>query len=171
MILAKSSILQAIEKGEIKIEPFSKENVGPASIDLHLGNTFRTFKKQLEAFPVTNDARFEEMTEVIALKEGESLTLKPGEAILGITVEKITLAPTMSGWIEGRSRFARIGLGVHITSGFMQPGISNHQVLEISNLSPTPLALRPGVKVCQVVFQRCEGEGHYNGTFQGQERP
>ena len=73
--------------------------------------------------------------------------------ILGITREKITLADNISGRLEGRSRFARFGLAVHVTAGFMHPGISNHQVLEIVNLGHAPLAFYPDTRICQFVFE------------------
>lgn len=171
MILAKSAIFEEIKKGNIKISPYYEEYVGPASVDLHLGTTFRRFKHHNEVFDVTEDSDFEQITEVAEVGKDGSLLLKQGETVLGITRERITLSKGLCGWIEGRSRFARIGLGVHITSGFAHPGIDNHQVLEITNLSPTPLMLYPGVRICQFVFQRCEGEGSYRGKFQGQDRP
>lgn len=171
MILTHDKILEEIEKGNIAINPFSKAQVGPASVDLHLGNAFRRFKHHNEVFPVKEEAKAETITELVKLKEGDFLLLKPQETVLGITKEKITLSPDICGWIEGRSRFARIGLGVHITSGFIQPGIDNYQVLEITNLSPTPLALYPNTRICQIVFERCEGEAKYKGEFKDQKNP
>ena len=84
---------------------------------------------------------------------------------MGMTLEKITLPDNICGRLEGRSRFARLGLLVHITASFMQPGISNHQVLEMYNASPFPLAIHPGTKICQFVFEYTVGEGHYRGRF------
>jgi len=171
MILTRDKIVEEIINGNIKIEPLNEDQIGPASVDLHLGNSFRRFIHHNEVFAVVEEANFEEITEFVEIKDGGSLLLKPGETILGITREKITLSPNLAGWLEGRSRFARIGLGVHITSGFAQPGIKNHQVLEITNLGPTPLALYPGVRICQFIFQRCEGEATYKGKFAKQESP
>lgn len=70
---------------------------------------------------------------------------------------------------EGRSRFARLGLFVHITAGFMNPGISNRQVLEIYNASNHSLELVPGTKICQFIFIRMHGESTYKGMFQEQQ--
>ena len=97
--------------------------------------------------------------------------LMPGETVLGVTVERIKLAPSLCGRLEGRSRFARLGLMVHITAGFMQPGINNHQVLEISNVSSIPLALHPGTRMCQFIFETCVGEATYSGRFANQIIP
>lgn len=171
MILTHDSILREIKKGAISIDPFDVNSVGPASVDLRLGTVFRRFKHLNDVFRVAEDASFEDMTELIEVKKGETLLLKPQETVLGVTIERITLSPSICGWLEGRSRFARLGLAVHVTSGFMQPGIDNHQVLEMTNLSPTPLALIPRVRICQFVFQRCEGEAIYKGRFQRQDKP
>ena len=97
--------------------------------------------------------------------------MKPNEAVLGVTKEKITLAPHIAGWLEGRSRFARVGLMVHISSPFMQPGIYSHQVLEIANLAPTPLIIFPHTKICQFIFEYCKGEATYQGKFAKQTQP
>lgn len=172
MILTREKIKEEMGRGNIVIEPtISDDQIGPGSVDLHLGNIFRRFKHMNDVFKVRDDVNFEDITELITIPEGEAILIKPGEAILGITVEKIKLAQDLAGWIEGRSRFARIGLGVHITSGFAQPGINNHQVLEIANFGPTPLALYPGTKLCQFVFQRCEGRAEYMGRFNSQVNP
>jgi len=82
--------------------------------------------------------------------------LDPGEMCLGKTLEKITLPANMIGRLEGRSRYARMGLVIHITSALVQPGSSNHQVLEIVNLAPFPIQLHAGMRISQVVFERME---------------
>lgn len=171
MILTHDKILQEIEKGNIKIKPFEASRVGAGSVDLCLANTFRRFKHHNQVFPVKENSDFEEITELVEIKQGDFLLLKPQETVLGITCERITLAPNLCAWLEGRSRFARLGLGVHITSGFIQPGIDNYQVLEITNLGPTPLGLYPGTAICQIIFQRCEGKARYQGKFAEQKQP
>ncbi len=168
-ILTRDAIFDAIKCGEIKIEPFAPEAVGPASVDLRLDKKFRVFKKLHVVYDVVEDANYEEVTEYIEVDD--HFLLLPGESVLGVTTEKITLAPNICGWLEGRSRFARIGLAVHITAGFMQPGISNHQVLEINNSSPIAMALYPGTFICQFIFQRCIGSAVYQGRFANQFKP
>ena len=100
-----------------------------------------------------------------------NFVIKPGETILGITQEKITLASNLCGWLEGRSRFARLGLLVHISASFMQPGISNRQVLEISNMGAVSLRLHAGTKMCQFIFQKTIGQAKYSGRFVDQKEP
>ena len=152
-ILTRNEIKKAIAKGFIKIEPLDGSQIGAGSIDLTLGNEFRIFKKYRGIFHIRDDSNFEDLTEFISLQEGDTIIVKPQEMILGITREKITLAENYCGWLEGRSRFARFGLAIHVTAGFMHPGISNHQVLEIVNLGHTRLALYPGTRICQFILE------------------
>ncbi len=167
-ILGKEAILKEIEKGTIKIEPYNEKMLGPASVDLDLSNAFRVFVHLPNTLNLTANMDFKAATKGFLVPEGETLTIQPGQTVLGITQEKITLGDGICGWLEGRSRFARVGLLVHISASFMQPGISNHQVLEISNFGPIPLNLIPGTPVCQFIFQRCDQSGKYQGVFSGQ---
>lgn len=170
-ILVGQELRAAIHRGEIVIEPLEDSQIGPGSVDLTLGNDFRIFKKQMEIHHVHNESDFADVTDMVSVADGEYIPIAPCEMILGITRERITLADTIAGWLEGRSRFARFGLAVHVTAGFMQPGISNRQVLEIVNLGGTPLALYPGTRICQFVFERCLGSAKYQGRFVDQEKP
>lgn len=170
-ILVGREIHAAIARGEIIIDPLEDSQIGPGSVDLTLGNHFRTFKRQMGICHVHNESDFTDVTDLITLPDGEYIVIEPCEMVLGITRERITLAETIAGWLEGRSRFARFGLAVHVTAGFMQPGISNQQVLEIVNLGHKPLALYPGTRICQFVFERCLGTAKYHGRFVDQEKP
>jgi dCTP deaminase len=170
-ILIGKELIKALKSKLIRIEPLEDSQVGPGSVDLTLGNHFRIFRKQSKIYHVKNDSRFEDITYEVHIKDDGYIVVKPGEMILGITREKITLADNISGRLEGRSRFARFGLSVHVTAGFMHPGISNHQVLEIVNLGHAPLALYPGTRICQFVFEKCEGHAVYKGRFADQVKP
>lgn len=167
-ILGKEAILEEIKKGNILIEPFNEKMLGPASVDLHLSYAFRVFVHLPNELSMTDDMDFKAATKGILVPDGGTLTIQPGQTVLGITQEKVSLGNGLSGWLEGRSRFARVGLLVHISASFMQPGISNHQVLEISNFGPIALKLIPGTPICQFIFQRCESPGKYHGVFAGQ---
>jgi dCTP deaminase len=170
-VLIGKEIGKALKNKLITIEPLDKAQIGPGSIDLTLGNDFRIFIKRSKIYHVKNDSHFQDITRAVHVKDGNYVTIKPGEMILGITKEKITLADNISGRLEGRSRFARFGLAVHVTAGFMHPGISNHQVLEIVNLGHAPLALYPGTRICQFIFERCDGHAEYQGRFAKQVKP
>jgi len=165
-ILTRDEILTAAHRGEINISPFDESKVGPGSVDLHLGDDFRIFKKVHDIIDVDDSVNYELVTELIHAPEG--IVLMPGETILGITREVIKLAPNICGWLEGRSRFARLGLLVHISASFMQPGINNQQVLEMTNFSPMPLRIHPGTAICQFIFQRTIGQAKYEGRFRNQ---
>ena len=166
-ILTRDELVSKIEQGIIKIDPFFVEQVGPASVDLHLSNEFRVFKKMRRAIEIREHTNYEDVTEKITVND--HLILMPGEMVLGITREKITLPPNICGWLEGRSRFARLGLLVHISTSFIQPGISNKQCLEIINFSPMPLTLYPGTAICQFVFQKTTGQAKYEVRFKQQD--
>lgn len=167
-VLARDALLRAIESGTVVIDPFLPDQVGPGSIDLHLGDEFRVFRKLRSGLAVEEGIDLEALTDRVVVDDG--FTLMPGETVLGITRERVSLPPGICGWLEGRSRFARMGLVIHMTAGFVQPGVNNRQVLEIGNLAPFPLILKPGVRICQLILQRTEGEGAYAGRFMNQER-
>jgi dCTP deaminase len=170
-ILSKDEILKHVEERRIEVSPFERDHVGPTSIDLTLGNKFRVFKKIRKIFHVKEDLNYENVTEVVTVKNGDYLLLMPGELVHGITQEKIRLSEELVGWIEGRSRFARIGLMIHVTAGLVQPCCNNKQVLEISNMSPMPIALYPGTRICQIILEKIEGTAKYEGRFKDQVSP
>ena len=170
-ILTHDEIIRRVREGEIGIDPFDERFVGPASMDLHLANQFRIFRRVRDIFHVTEAADYESVTEVVEIRDDDYFVLMPGETVHGITRERIRLPDSVCGWLQGRSRFARLGLMVHITASFMQPGIDNKQALEINNAGPIPLALRPGTAVCQFIFEETIGRARYEGRFRGQVAP
>ena len=166
MILTHDVILREIASGRIVIDPLVPDQVGPASIDLHLGDEIRVMEGGPPIIELDEDADYRTVTVVRPLDD--RYVLRPGETIHGITRERIRLPPDVGGWLEGRSRFARLGLMIHVTSGFVAPGVDNRQVLEMSNVAGRPLAIRAGVRLCQIVLQRAEGEAVYAGRFADQ---
>jgi len=168
MILTGERILAAVEKGEIEIDPFDPANVGAGSYDLAISHEFRFFRKAHKILDVSERVDYKEETVYVEATDENPFIIMPGECAHTITRERIRLPGDICGWLQGRSTFARLGLMVHITASFVQPGVNNRQVLEMFNASPVPLALRPGAKICQMIFQRCEGNSSYNGRFQGQ---
>jgi len=168
MILTRDAIQREIDAGRVVIEPYFPDQIGPASIDLHLGDEIRVMHPGREPVPVTDDVDYQTFTDVRLLDVPYALV--PGETIHGITRERVTLPGDIGGWLEGRSRFARLGLMIHVTSGFVQPGVSSRQVLEMSNVSGRTLLIHAGVRLLQIVLQRCEGSAIYQGRFAHQER-
>ncbi len=165
MILTKEKILEAVKNKDIAIYPFDKKNIGPASVDLTLDDRFRIFKKDLTV-GVDEGKNYKDISQ---LKRAKELVLEPGDFVLGITKERIKLAENICGWLGGRSRFARLGMLIHSTAAFVQPGIDNKQVLEIKNLSENRLTLKADVKICQIMFERTDGKAKYKGKFNRQK--
>ena len=143
MILGKEEILNEIKRGNLKIEPFNANNIKGSSIDLTLDNKFRIFYRDIEGDDYRKYSRLTNKNEI---------TLEPGDFILGITKEKITLK-NLCGWLQGRSTYARIGLGIHVTANFIHPGVSNRQVLEIKNLNNYKMRIKAGMKICQLIIE------------------
>lgn len=170
-ILTHDEIIRRVRAGSIEIDPFSESTVGPASVDLHLANSFRVFRRVREILHVTEDADYEAISELVDVGDDDYFVLMPGETCHGVTRERIRLPDDLCGWLHGRSRFARLGLMVHITAPLVQPGVDNHQALEINNAGPMPLALRPGTAVCQIIFETCVGTAHYAGRYRDQVVP
>lgn len=164
-VLTQPEIIKEIRKGNIKVSPFDRSAIGPGSVDLTLDNQFRVFTKG-RTYEVNEHSNYQKITRLV---KKNSIVIKPGEVILGITKEKIKLSNNLCGWLEGRSRFARLGLLVHISASFMQPGLNNQQVLEIANLSQRPLRLHADTKICQFIFQKTKGKARYQGKFSKQK--
>ena len=76
--------------------------------------------------------------------------LHPREFTLGSTLEHVALGPTLVGRLEGKSSWGRLGLIVHSTAGFVDPGFRGSLTLELWNLAPLPIILYPGISVCQL---------------------
>ncbi len=167
---AKPEILKAIKTGKIKIEPYESGLVGSCSVDFRLGNHFKRIKKSSKPVLVKGNPSYnDKLHEEVVVTNGNYLILRPGELVLGVTHEKLTLDDQTCAFIEGRSRLARLGLLVHVSSGLIQPGVSNHQVLEIVNLSPHTIQLQPKTIICQVLFDDLKGKARYQGEFKNQK--
>ena len=166
-VLTRDAILAEFESGRLVIAPFEMSQLGAASIDLTLGDEIRVIEAGPDPIDVVEAADYRQHT--VLRRLDQPFVLSPGVTIHGITRERITLPRTLCGLLEGRSRFARLGLMIHVTSAFVQPGVSNRQVLEMSNVSNHPLRIHAGVRLCQLVLLRTEGEAAYAGRFARQE--
>jgi len=167
-VLTREAIRSELGSGRLRIDPFQEDQLGAASIDLTLGDEIRVIEGGAEPIDLVADSDFREHTRRQSL--ATPFVLEPGSTIHGITRERIRLPSNLCGFLEGRSRFARLGLMVHVTSAFVQPGVDNHQVLEMSNVSGQPLRIHAGVRICQLVLMRTEGEAIYQGRFASQEK-
>ena len=165
-VLTRDAIQQELDSGRLRIEPFSPDQLGPASVDLTLGDEIRVIEPVGAPIPIREDSDYRDHTHVRSLEE--PFLVSPGMTLHGITRETISLPGDLCGFLEGRSRFARLGLMIHVTSAFVQPGVSNRQVLEMSNVAGRTLEIRAGVRVCQLVLLRTEGSAIYRGRFADQ---
>jgi len=168
-LLTKSNILDEILQKRIVIEPQLKQDqINGASIDLTLGDEFRIFRKRAGAIDILENTDYKRYTTQVKSK---TILIRPQETIIAITKEKISLPNNIVGWLEGRSRFARLGLLIHISAGLIHPGVKNRQVLEITNLSPNILNLHAGERICQLALEYTKGPTQYSGKFRTQTKP
>ena len=166
-VLTRDAILAELDAGRLAIDPFVRDQLGSASIDLTLGDEIRVFDTNPAPIDLEDAADYRAHTRLQSLEE--PYLLQPGSTVHGITRERISLPRNLCGFLEGRSRFARLGLMIHVTSAFVQPGVANRQVLEMSNVSSHPLRIHAGVRLCQLVLLRTEGEAQYSGRFADQD--
>lgn len=150
MILSDRDIKTHIKEGKLGFEPkLSDDQIGPASIDLKLGNTFKVFKQgKLLNLDVKKGIPAEFMEEVV-VSEGESFILHPNTFALASTVEYVSVPDDLTLKVEGKSTLARMGILVH-TAGFIDPGFEGSITLELSNQASLPIAIYPGMYICQV---------------------
>ena len=166
-VLTRDVILEEMRAHRIVIDPFAEDQLGAASIDLTLGDEIRVIENSGAPIDITDESDYRDHTVVRSL--AEPYVLAAGATIHGITREIVGLPPDVCGFLEGRSRFARLGLMIHVTSALVQPGVSNRQVLEMSNVSKRPLRVHAGVRLCQLVLMRTDGSASYDGRFADQE--
>jgi dCTP deaminase len=152
-VLSDASICWRVEHGLIGIEPFTKENVQPASIDFTLSNHFWVFKESFRALDPKMDVRGD-MQESYA---SPFFVLRSFGFAIGSTVERVKLPDNIVGRLEGKSSLARLGLAVHSTAGFFDPGFEGSCTLEFFNMTHRDILLHPGMKICQMSFLRMDG--------------
>ena len=157
MILSDKDIKAAIVSGRVKIEtdqPELFQHIHASSMDMRLGNTFKLYEHS--KFAVLDPKKPETLQgnmRTITIPNGDPFIVQPGEFVLGVTQEKITVPDDLVVRVEGRSSLGRLGIIVHSTAGFVDPGFSGTITLEISNLNRLPVALYPGMRVCQLAFE------------------
>ena len=150
-VLSDGTIRRLVESGRIRIEPWDVSMLQPASIDLRLGDSFRVFHNhRIAAIDLADPPR--NLTEHVALRAGDPFVIHPGEFVLGRTEEQVTLPDDVVARIEGKSSLGRLGLIVHATAGFVDPGFSGSLTLEITNLTRVPIILWPGKPIAQLSF-------------------
>ena len=180
MILSDRDIRKAIDSGRLKIENADPADfhIHASSMDLHLGNIFKLYEHSKFALLDPKDpATFTGNVRSITIENDEPFIVQPGEFVLGVTKEKLTVADDLVVRIEGRSSIGRLGIIVHSTAGFVDPGFSGTITLEISNLNKLPVALYPGMRICQIAVEQMSSPASvpYHSKpfskYQGQSAP
>ncbi len=177
MILSDRDIRAEIAAGRIVIDPFTPEAVQPSSVDLHLDRRFRVFRNS--RYPYI-DVRTDqpELTELVEIAGDEPFILHPGEFVLGSTFERVELPNDLVARLEGKSSLGRLGLLIHSTAGYVDPGWEGNLTLELSNVATLPITLYDGMKIGQISFQRLTspvevgyGDVRIGSKYRGQRDP
>ncbi len=176
-VLSDKSIREEIASGRISIDPFVDEDVQPASVDLHLDDKVLVFRNSTVPF-VDLRRELQDLNEMVTIEDDEPFILHPGEFVLGNTLERIALCDSIVARLEGKSSLGRIGLLIHSTAGFVDPGWDGTLTLELSNVSRLPLTLYKGMPIGQISFQYLStpaenpyGTPTLRSRYQGQTRP
>lgn len=150
-MLSDVDIKKEISSGDISVNPLSEKDIQPSSIDLRVSDEFRVFENHKYSKIDPSEEQPELTTLVKVLKE-EPFILHPGEFVLGSTFEKISLSNRVVARLEGKSSLGRVGLLIHSTAGFVDPGFSGHLTLELSNVASLPIVIHPEMKIGQISF-------------------
>ncbi|MEO8639537.1 MAG: dCTP deaminase, partial [Chloroflexota bacterium] len=153
MVLSDRDIRAEIADGRIVIDPFIPEAVQPSSVDLHLDRRFRVFRNSRYPF-IDVRADQPELTELVEIGGDDPFILHPGEFVLGSTFERVGLPNDLVARLEGKSSLGRLGLLIHSTAGYVDPGWDGNLTLELSNVANLPITLYDGMKIGQISFQR-----------------
>jgi dCTP deaminase len=177
LILSDRDIRVAIKDGRIGIDPFDESNVQPSSIDLHVDRYFRTFHNARHPY-IDVKKPMEDLTELVKVEPDEAFILHPGEFVLGSTSEYVRLPNDLVARLEGKSSLGRLGLLIHSTAGFVDPGFEGRLTLELSNVANLPITIYPGMKIGQIGFFRLTspaenpyGSKGMGSKYQGQRGP
>jgi dCTP deaminase len=150
-VLSDGTIRRLVAEGRVLIDPWDEAMVQPASVDLRLGTSFRVFHNhRITAIDLADPPRG--LTELVEVDDDESFVIHPGEFVLGRTQEHVELPDDIVARIEGKSSLGRLGLIVHATAGFVDPGFKGTLTLEITNLTRVPIILWPGKPIAQLSF-------------------
>lgn len=153
MVLSDRDIKKELIAGRIVIEPMQEKDIQPASVDVHLGSDFRVFRTSIHRF-IDPQNPAADLTEGVEVGEGEEFILHPGQFALGTTYERIAVPDDILGKLEGKSTLGRLGLMIHSTAGYVDPGWDGELTLELSNVSTLPIILRPKMRIGQLSFER-----------------
>ena len=153
MVLSDRDIRAELACGRIVIEPLDPKDVQPASVDVRLGSSFRIFRNSTHTY-IDPTVSQPDLTEEVVVAEGGQFVLHPGQFVLGTTLERIAVPDDILGKLEGKSTLGRLGLMIHSTAGYVDPGWDGEITLELSNVATLPIVLHPGMRIGQMSFER-----------------
>jgi dCTP deaminase len=176
-VLSDRDIAAAIAEGRVRIRPYDEADIQPSSVDLHLDRQFRVFRNNRYAFIDVRSPQ-PDLTELLSVTDEEPFVLHPGEFVLGQTLEWVELPHDLVARLEGKSSLGRLGLLIHSTAGYVDPGWKGNLTLELSNVANLPIALYVGMKIGQISFfemsspvDRPYGSAGLGSHYQGQSEP
>jgi dCTP deaminase len=177
VVLSDRTIRRLLEEGRIRIDPYDESLVQPSSVDVRVDRFFRVFHNARYPFIDVKEPQ-EELTELVEIADDQPFILHPGEFVLGSTLERLQLPDDLVARLEGKSSLGRLGLLIHSTAGFVDPGWDGHVTLELSNVANLPITIYPGMKIGQISFMQLSepaatpyGSGSIGSKYKGQRGP
>jgi dCTP deaminase len=177
VVLSDTDIRKQLDKGRIVINPFEENCLQPSSVDLHLDGNFRVFHNSRYPFIDVRQPQ-EDLTELVTVDDDKPFILHPGEFVLGCTVEMVKLPDDIVARLEGKSSLGRLGLLIHSTAGYVDPGWEGQLTLELSNVANLPITLYKSMKIGQISFLKMSspvekpyGSKEIGSKYQGQVGP
>ena len=166
-VLSDRDIRAALEGGDVRIDPYDPQDLQPSSVDLHLDRSFRVFRNNRYPY-IDVRAPQPDLTELLSVADEEPFILHPGEFVLGQTLEWVELPDDLVARLEGKSSLGRLGLLIHSTAGYVDPGWKGN----------LPIALYYGMRIGQISFfrmsssvERPYGSPELRSRYQGQKEP
>jgi len=176
-VLSDRAIRAAMQAGRVRVDPYDPACLQPSSVDLHLDREFRVFRNNRYPYIDVRQAQ-PDLTELVTIQDDEPFILHPGEFVLGQTLEWVELPDDLVARLEGKSSLGRLGLLIHSTAGYVDPGWKGNLTLELSNVANLPIALYCGMKIGQISFfemsspvERPYGSKELGSKYQGQSQP
>ncbi len=177
MVLSDVTIARLLDEGRIEIDPYDPSLLQPSSVDVRVDRYFRVFRNNRYGY-INVKVEQEELTEPVEIERDEPFILHPGEFVLGSTLERVRLPDDLVARLEGKSSLGRLGLLIHSTAGFIDPGWDGHVTLELSNVANLPITIYHGMKIGQISFMQLSepaaapyGSGGLGSKYQGQRGP
>ena len=177
MVLADRTIARLLDEGRIEVDPYDASLLQPSSVDVRVDRWFRVFHNARYPYIDVREPQ-DELTELVEIEADTPFILHPGEFVLASTLERIRLPDDLVARLEGKSSLGRLGLLIHSTAGFIDPGWDGHVTLELSNVANLPITIYYGMKIGQLSFVQLSepaavpyGTGELGSKYQGQRGP